>query len=308
MPTDPKAGSQIAKRAEEVAALRVTSQTNKLRQDKLIADTKVAQFDLSAREIGLTTDETSLGEALQNFEKRTGMKSGLIDPATGQLFPQIRFNPNLRQMMVEKLSSTRDALSAEMQQRRDTTLRTEFESRQRHRDFNENLEEFRKREEIRAAARARKVGATTLKPEDVKAGIDAVVTEYPGLIRGGEPTAEARNLGREVTERANQLRAGNSVLTATEARQKALAKMREEGLFTGARGNGKTPSTALPIPEDKKFVVDKWYNHPTKGPHFFDGKNWLTPQEYQLKKAGISSAAALAPAGKVDDDDDGEDD
>lgn len=312
MEIDPKVAGQVANQASLIDYRKVETGTQQARQTKLAVETKAAQFDLSARELGLTTDEESMGQALVNFEKMTGMPSGLIDPSTGKMYPGIKFSMGIRDMMVDKLMSAKDTAQLAESKRRNDIYSLDVGSKAANREFWQNFENLQKRADTTRKPATEKAGGDVLKPEEVKAGSDLVMAEYPGLRANPE---EARVQGRALIERAKQIRSANPALSVNDSRRLALSVMRREGVFDGQRGTGKGPESALPIPDDKNFVPDRWYKHPTKGAFFFDGQKWLSRQEYQLRRAGITSAEALRSATEgtesstdADDDDDTDED
>ena len=240
---------------------------------------KIQNFDLAAREIELTTDEASLSRALQNFERRTDIPSGLLDPQTGQLFSGIKFNPNLRQMMVEKLMSAKDAANLEERRRNNDILQQHWGAQTQNLEFWQDFENQRRRAEATRKPSVDKAGGANLKKADVDAGIAQIRSVY----KYDEDDPEVKVKGRQLEERARARVAQQPNLLLSDARKQVFEEMRRQGEFAAARGQGKTLGTALPIPADKKFKPNTWYNHPTKGPHFFTGSTWLNPQEYRMR-------------------------
>jgi len=301
LPTDPKTASLVANRASEMAGRKVQADTQKLRQSKLTQEMQAAQFDLSSREIGLTTDEASLERALINFEQRTKIPSGLIDPMTNKMYPGIRFSMGIRDMMAEKLMSVKDQITVARQTQHEANLENEWKSRQENRAFWQSFENLRSRAEATRKPTQDKAGGKGPTATELRVGSDLLRSEYPNMEK-----EEANALGAELVERAKQIRDTNSALRMDEARTAALNKMKEEGKFQGQRGNGRTPQNAIPLPQDRKRVqANTWYITPN-GVRFWDGKQALTDQQYRLRGAGMP-AGGLAPESKEDDNDDEED-
>jgi len=301
LPTDPKTASLVANRASEMGYRRVQADTQKLRQSKLTQEMQAAQFDLSSREIGLTTDEASLERALINFEQRTKIPSGLIDPMTNKMYPGIRFSMGTRDMMAGKLMPVKDQITVARQTQHEANLENEWKSRQENRAFWQSFENLRARADATRAPVRDKAGAKGPTATDLRVGSDLLKSEFPSI--GNE---EANALGAELVDRARQIRDANPALRGDEARTAALNKMKEEGKFQGQRGNGRTPQSAIPLPQDRKRVqANTWYITPN-GVRFWDGKQALTDQQYRLRGAGMP-AQGLAPESKEDDNDDEED-
>ena len=296
---DVKEAGDLVNKASQDANRKSQAELRQARIAEVDTKMKIENYDLAAREIGLTTDEASLSTALQNFERRTGTPSGLLDPQTGQLFSGIKFNPNLRQMMVEKLISAKDATNLEERRRHNDILDRHWGAQAQNTEFWQDFDNQRRRAEATRKPSVDKAGGSNLKKADVDAGVAQIMSVY----RYDKDDPEVLVKGRQLEERARALVKQQPNILLSDARQQVFAKMQRDGEFGAAKGQGKTIGTSLPIPADKKFKPNTWYDHPTKGPHFFNGSVWLNPQEYRLR--GVApAAAAAAGAGLADDDDD----
>ena len=293
---DYKGASEIANKASQDANRKSQAGLREARIAEIDTKRKIQNFDLAAREIELTTDEASLSRALQNFERRTDIPSGLLDPQTGQLFSGIKFNPNLRQMMVEKLMSAKDAANLEERRRNNDILQQHWGAQTQNLEFWQDFENQRRRAEATRKPSVSKAGGGSLKKADVDAGIAQIMSVY----KYDKDDPEVLVKGRQLEERAHARVAQQPNLLLSDARKRIFKEMQDNREFAAARGQGKTIGTSLPIPADKKFKPNTWYDHPTKGPHFFTGSTWLNPQEYGVR--GVAPVAA-GTSGDEDDED-----
>ena len=297
---DLKEAGDLVNKASQDTNRRSQAELRDARIKEVSTKMQIENYDLAAREIGLATDEASLSTALQNFERRTKTPSGLLDPETGQLFPTIKFNPQLRQMMVEKLLSAKDAANLEERRRHNDILDRHWGTQAQQREVWQDIDYQRRRAEAIRKPSVGKAGGKSFTQTDVNAGVAQIMSVY----KYDKDDPEVQQKGRELEERARARVAQQPNLLLADARKQVFKDMQDRGDFAAARGQGKTLGTALPIPADKKFKPNTWYNHPTKGPHFFNGSVWLNPQEYG--RSGTSTAAARA--NDTSDNDDDEDD
>ena len=297
---DPKVASQVANWASMIDYRGVKADTQKARQADIGLKNQLTKFDLQARLVRGTFDNESLAKAAREYEGLTKESTGLLDPQTGTLRSDVNWSPGLRDHLVNLATSNKDKAIADDKARHDAILAKEFGSRQQNRSFWQSFDNLRKRAEAMRKPASSKAGVLVPKTEEAKAGADFVQSEYPDM----EP-AEARAKGRELIDRAKQLKDQNRALRMQEAMTNTLNAMRREGKFPAAQG-GKSPGGALQLPrtadgkpDPDRVIPGNWYIT-DKGPRFVTrDKKVLTPQEVQ--KMGGAAAMSEDDTDKASD-------
>lgn len=273
---DAEASMKYATKAATIDGKLASAATNAAREALIGVRTRVGQLDLLSRSARSIDGPEALQSVLQQHEQTTGERTGLLDPQ-GRLDPGAAADwESVRDRMQEMALSEKDMLTKKYREAALASAEAERKSRQKNRDFWQNTDN----QEARAAAQTRgrgvKAGTDVFdKTAGEKMATDFITTELAGVGKD-----QARVYGREVAERAKQLRQNNPALTPREAIAEAFKKLDSSGKYEGInrRPKAASPSNPQALPADTK--------DPSKlqvGQFYKDGsgavREWLGPTE-----------------------------
>lgn len=233
------------------------------------------------------------------------------------LHPQAMQNPQINKMVLDNMSRPYDPKYVEQIQSVALSKLEEARIRQaeaaaRASEASASLTAARKAElETRAdvnrarADRIRKVGGVgadaDIKPADIQQMADVIGAEYDST----DPTVKARikTLARKGEELTRLYLADHPELTLSQARELTFKEMEAAGEMAGLRrvraGRG-SPQNPMPAPTSVDALVkDSWYKGANGAVGYWDGKEFLTPEEVRNRKIG---AGLVPPDDSLEDD------
>lgn len=313
---------KYANTASLIDSRTVASETQRLRQVEIGVKAQTEILDLKGRLFSAATSDDSWRQAALDFERQTGQRTGIVDQQGNLIQP---FSPEAKGRLIAQSMSAKDRLLLDWRNRALTSANQERESRQRSRDFWQNMENQREREEAKQRGRTAAHGDSALFPSNaqITIGSDFIAEKFG--VDSKEPWA--RVMGRELIDKAKRMRTLNPGLSASDAIQQAFVQLDKSGTFSSHRLVDKNTdlNRPLPLPEVNKIDELKVGQVYTDGRTLrkWTGKGWATPTmpitqggngEFPISDADARRALNTAPDdneedGSTDgDDDDDEED
>lgn len=290
---DVEKGIKLAHIGSQMDREAAAADTNRVRQDLMAMRTRVGNLGLLSQTVRGATDAVSLQERVQEYERRTKDRTGLLDPE-GQLV--VPYSDRLRDEIVQRSVSESARATADWRESALKSAEKERKSKQSHRDFLEDVDKQKVMADAKRGDRTKKAGGDplALKSEDVKAGTDFIKSKFVDI----DDTA-ARVLGRTLEEKAKQLKQGSPAMTMTEAREAVYKKMKEARTFETL---SEVPHTASP---DNPLEIPPRREDLKKGEFYSDGKavrQWLGDEKgWSGARAVTGKIGGLPPAAASDE-------
>lgn len=257
-------GMKYTQAAALIRQRESAAQTNYLRQRKLELDAQKGEADLVGRLLADVNDDASWQRAMQLYTYQTGRQS----PYAG-----LPYSSGLRDALMKQSLSVKDRLSLEEKELMDSNQRDFRARRLAQHDQEERTREARLGVERDKEARLAKNGAGKAATGPRKAEVDQAMVmikrDYSGM--SDEDTATA---GYSVAAQAKELARRNPGLSMDEALQQAYNQAVVRGDFQNVPGGvfrsstskyiggGKSPATAIAVPQDQKAMVKgRWYRN-----------------------------------------------
>lgn len=306
----PEKAVKIAGVAASIDARQSSAARNDASASLAAGREAIVRIDMLSRSMRMVDSPQALQAALVRHEEATGEQTGLLQ--NGQLVPQAAVNWQDTATKIQEMAvSERDRLALDIRERALASANTERTSRQAARTFWQDMGNQEARAAAQARARGKKAGAiSALDKIDPKLGTDYINSQFLSL----DPT-QGRILGRQVAERAAQMRQLNPALTPSEATQNAFQAMQDAGDFQGLRqrppGARDSEARPLPLPEKKdasKLKAGFWYTDGTQK-MLWTGTGWDKTQTKGGKgKIRESNLPAYSAPNLEDDEDTSEED
>lgn len=309
---DPKLAMDLAGKQAQINQRDASATTNAARSRLIQARTRVQQMDEFARIVRGAEGPEQLQGAIQRYEQESGTRTGLIDE-NGVLAPGLTENWQAvrGQIQNEAVSEAQRVSDAIRQDALESAERMR-KARIKNMEFWQSAENQAKIAEARRKPSVQKAG-TLDRPEGARAGTDYINSQFFDI-----PEAQAKVMGRVLSEMASTFKQANPALTNTDALRQAFTELDKQGRFAGldrrkpiAFGLTKRTSKApLPLPEQadpSKLEIGAWY---TNGK---EKRLWLGPTQGWTtdtnKAAGlIKQAAGIVSPGNTDGEDEEDDD
>lgn len=302
--------AQAGMTKESDAALRASSQARRdnalIRKDYITEQRQtqaahMKEVSVVARLLEGVGDESGWQSANQQYQMITGKKSP---------FAGLPFNKQLVDAVKKEAMTAFQ--EAELKARKDSVDARARSTNERKREFDisHSTSYLEKKAKIQQEARTSKSDAKLAPPQaEVKAALDTIEGRFRSI---DTDSSEARDMARDLVDRAKTLMRNNPALSGSEARTRAMVAQEKEGVFNGikARSAGGVADKALPLPDVKgltreqaraKLQPNKWYTDGKK-PQFWDGDNML-PSDPASNVKG-----AMSDGNDAEDDDDEDDD
>lgn len=247
---DPVLAMKYAKDASKIDQQQQSADTNRARSDLVQARTYVANLDGLSRNLGGVRSPEDLQTVLQTYQERTGNNTGMLDQ-NGMLLPQAAANwQEVTKQLQDSTVTERDRRLAKYREDALKSANQERESKQKNRDFWQNMDNQQARAEAQARARNSKSGGTTAADNaQLREAADLITSEFPDI-----QAAESRVRGREIRDRAKQLREANPALSYSDAIKQTFETMEKQGKFQGFRRKPQSadPNNPKPLPASGK--------------------------------------------------------
>lgn len=255
----------FATKAAGVDSKLASTETNAARQGLIQTRNRLAQMDELSRGMRLVDSPESLQSVLQNHERTTGEATGFLNQQ-GQLDPHAGENwEKLRDLIQSESLTEQQRLTAQYRTARLGQLDRDIKRKEENSAFWQDMDNQENRAAAQARGRGIKTGASALdKGDGVKLGTDYLTSQFSNV----EPS-QAKIFGRQINDRAKEIRDKNPALTPMEATRAAFDALDTGGKFDGMtrRPARADPNKPLPLPEDGKTENLK------VGQYYTDGKN-----------------------------------